>query len=154
MTTKLDPDALAGLETPEEAQAALDLLEQMAVAVHQSPGGKGLATLRIQPLTTEELKTLCARYGSEIAVITHALGKLLRGEGTPADLRVIARKLVLLNGWEHAEARATEAELRDLSDAELGDRLKALGVALYERKSASVRSPGPPASIEHASDGY
>ena len=153
--TTLDPSALAAIETPEEAQAAFDLLEQLAIAVHESPGGGSLTKLIIKPLATDEMRALCNRAGTEIAVITHALGKLLRGEGTPADLRVIARKLVLLQHWEH-ESMATEAALRELPDAELGERMKALGVELYEAVSASGRSPGPAMPVEYGykSDGY
>lgn len=59
---ELDASILAQIETPEQAEAAYQLLQQLADAVHRSPGGVGLAMRTMRSLTDEELRAVIEIY--------------------------------------------------------------------------------------------
>ncbi|MCA8936707.1 MAG: hypothetical protein KDB68_10960 [Planctomycetes bacterium] len=148
----IDPETLASIETAEEAERAFTLLQELADAVHKSPGGKAHSTVRIKPLTTDELRALCGTSSVELGVITHEVGRLLRGELDADGLRVMARKMVTLRGTWHDDI----AETSRMNDTDLGELLKSIGQKCAIADSASVRHPGPPAPFEELrkSDGY
>jgi hypothetical protein len=132
------------IETAEQAEAALAELDRMAAAILDTPGGHGLMERKLSGLTTEQLKALTQRAGVEIGVITHEVGRLLRGELDADGLRVIARKMITLRGEWHDDI----AKLPYASDDDLGELLKTIGRQCAIRESAAVRHPGPPADFE------
>jgi hypothetical protein len=147
------------IETAEQAEAALAELESMAEAIRATPGGK-LATMAearrfLDRADPEALKLWLKVRRPEYAVLLHIVGKVLRGEAEPNDLRVFGRKACILSGWD-ADVMHDAKPLRNATDAELGERLKALGAEIFEKASASVRHPAPGVTIEHgyAGDGY
>lgn len=147
------------IETAEQAEAALAELKRVAEAIRETPGGK-LATEAearrfLDRADPEALKLWHKTRAPEYAVMLHIVGKILSGEAEPNDLRVFAHKACVLSGWDR-DVMQDARPIREATDAELGERLKALGAEIFEKASASVRHPAPGVGIEegYRGDGY